>query len=82
MPKRTTKNQTQTIDLHLGKKLRLARMLRGLSMQNLGEQINVSHQQILKYEKASNRMSAALLHQISKVLEVKIQDFFHGLDKP
>lgn len=69
------------IDAHIGKKVTFFRKKAGISQQELAEQICVSHPQVQKYEKAINRISAATLYEIAKVLEVCILDFYEGLDE-
>ena len=65
------------IDAHIGKKIHELRIARGLSRQELGDQIGVTHQQCQKYEKGTNRISAGRLVLISKVLGKPI-DYFYG----
>ncbi len=67
------------IDLHLAKKLRQFRLSYGMSQDKLGELIGVTFQQIQKYEKAKNRISASRLFEIAQILERPIADFFSDL---
>ena len=67
------------IDVHVGGRLRLQRMIRGLSQEKLGEALGVTFQQIQKYEKGSNRIGASRLEQIARVLDVPPSFFFEGL---
>lgn len=73
--KRVTK-----IDCHVGKKLKLRRVNLGLSQQKLGELLNITFQQIQKYEKGVNRVSGGRLYELSKILEVPVSYFFEGID--
>lgn len=66
----------QTLDTHIGKRLRLQRTLAGLSQKNIGEAIGVTFQQIQKYERGVNRVSAALLFQFAKLFGVPVSYFF------
>lgn len=66
------------IDIQVGARLRLRRMLVGLSQERLGERIGLTFQQIQKYEKGTNRISASRMHQIADVLEVPVSYFFEG----
>jgi transcriptional regulator with XRE-family HTH domain len=65
------------IDTHIGKKMYELRIARGLSRQELGDKIGVTHQQCQKYEKGSNRISAGRLVLIAKVLGKPV-DFFYS----
>ena len=66
------------IDMHVGKRLRQRRSLLGLSQENLGEAVGVTFQQIQKYEKGSNRVSASKLADIAKFLNISVASFFEG----
>ena len=61
---------------HLGKKLRMRRLSLGLTQTKVAEAINVTFQQIQKYEKGTNGVSSARLMQISQFLKVPITYFF------
>jgi len=61
---------------HLGKKLRLRRLSLGLTQTKVAEAINVTFQQIQKYEKGTNGVSSARLMQISQFLKVPITYFY------
>ncbi|MFL5296289.1 MAG: helix-turn-helix domain-containing protein [Phenylobacterium sp.] len=67
-----------SIDLHLGKRLRHERRLRGWTQTSLGAAVGLRFQQIQKYECADNRMSAAMLWRLARALEVEVQQFFEG----
>jgi transcriptional regulator with XRE-family HTH domain len=82
-------------NVHLGKKLRMRRLSLGLTQTKVAEAINVTFQQIQKYEKGTNAVSSARLMQISQFLKVSIPYFYqdykdyrdlesadNGLDKP
>lgn len=68
------------IDTYVGRRLKEARLAEGLSQQELGERIGVSFQQVQKYERASNRLSASKLYLASQALNYSIPYFFDGLD--
>lgn len=74
------KRKTSSIDMHLGAKLRDARTFRHLSQTDLGDHLGLSFQQIQKYEEGDNRIAAATLHLFAKVLGIKPEWFFEGLD--
>ena len=63
-------------NIHLGKKLRMRRLSLGLTQTKVAEAINVTFQQIQKYEKGTNGVSSARLMQISQFLKVPITYFF------
>ena len=67
------------IDVHLGRRLRQARSAIGLTQQQFADRLGVSVQQLQKYERGSNRISASRLYQMSHVLDVSIPWFFEGL---
>ena len=64
------------IDAHVGSRVRLRRMLVGMSQERLGESMGLTFQQVQKYEKGANRIGASRLHQISKLLDVPVGYFF------
>jgi len=68
--------QPNPIDVHVGGRVRMRRILTGMSQEKLGEEIGLTFQQIQKYEKGSNRISASRLYQISRILNVPVQYFF------
>ncbi|MHA1524477.1 MAG: helix-turn-helix domain-containing protein [Alphaproteobacteria bacterium] len=69
------------IDQHVGGRVRLRRMLVGMSQEQLGEKLSLTFQQVQKYEKGANRISASKLWQISKILGVTVQFFYDGIDE-
>ena len=79
--KRKTKGIPDLVDKHVGKQLRNRRMLMGLSQEKLAEAVGVTFQQIQKYERGANRISASRLFSFSKVLNVSIDYFYIGLDE-
>jgi transcriptional regulator with XRE-family HTH domain len=64
------------IDKHVGSRVRMRRVLVGLSQEKLGDSLGVTFQQVQKYEKGTNRIGASRLQQISKVLGVPVSFFF------
>jgi len=64
------------VDAHVGSRVRLRRMLLGMSQERLGESMSLTFQQVQKYEKGVNRIGASRLFQISKILDVPVQFFF------
>ena len=67
------------IDIHVGTRLRLRRTLLGLSQETLGEAVGITFQQLQKYERGANRISASRLFNLSQVLGVPVSFFFEDL---
>lgn len=74
--------KSNPVDAHVGSRVRLRRMLVGLSQEKLGDQMGLTFQQIQKYEKGINRIGASRLYQLSQILEVPVQFFFEGAPSP
>ncbi len=68
-----------SVDIHLGRRLRIRRRILGLTQQQLAAACHVGFQQIQKYECAANRMSAARLWHLAEILEVPVTYFYDGL---
>lgn len=68
------------IDEHVGRRLRLRRTLIGMSQEELGKQLGLTFQQIQKYEKGANRISASRLVEIGRVLGVTPVFFFEDAE--
>jgi transcriptional regulator with XRE-family HTH domain len=66
-------------DTHVGKRVRMRRMMLGMSQTKLGEAVGLTFQQIQKYEKGANRIGAGRLQHIAHILHVQIPFFFEGL---
>jgi transcriptional regulator with XRE-family HTH domain len=66
------------VDRHVGSRVRMRRILNGMSQESLGEALGVTFQQVQKYEKGTNRIGASRLHQIASVLGVPIEFFYEG----
>jgi transcriptional regulator with XRE-family HTH domain len=73
------KKEPNFVDKHVGSRVRMRRMLIGMSQEKLGEALGITFQQIQKYEKGTNRISASRLQQIASVLGVTIGFFYEGL---
>ncbi|MDV6331245.1 helix-turn-helix domain-containing protein [Asticcacaulis sp. 201] len=70
--------QPNPVDVHVGTYIRVRRKFLGMSQGDLAKQINLTFQQIQKYERGTNRISASKLYQIAHVLHVPIISFFDG----
>ena len=64
------------IDAHVGSRVRLRRMLLGMSQERLGEQLGLTFQQVQKYEKGVNRIGASRLFELAQILGVPVQFFY------
>lgn len=67
------------VDAHVGRKLKQIRTLRRLSQTDVARKLNLSFQQIQKYEIGSNRIAASRLFELAQILEVPPSYFFDGL---
>lgn len=70
------------IDVHVGSRVRLRRMLVAMSQEKLGTRLGLTFQQVQKYEKGANRIGASRLYQISQILGVSVQFFFDDMPPP
>jgi len=68
------------VDAHVGRRLRVRRVLCGMSQTALADQLGITFQQLQKYESAANRISASRLWEITKILDVPIEWFFTDID--
>jgi transcriptional regulator with XRE-family HTH domain len=73
-----SKKSPNPVDRHVGSRVRMRRMLVGMSQEKLGDALGITFQQIQKYEKGTNRIGASRLHQIARVLGVPIEFFYEG----
>lgn len=67
------------VDIHVGKKIREARLVRGFTQSAVAKELGLSFQQLQKYETGYNRVSASKLFEISQLLNVTPAYFFEGL---
>jgi transcriptional regulator with XRE-family HTH domain len=65
-------------DKHVGSRVRMRRMMLGMSQEKLGDALGLTFQQVQKYEKGTNRIGASRLQQISHILQVPVEFFFEG----
>lgn len=76
---RSSGNRSRRIDQHVGERIRLRRTELGLTQEQLADALDVSYQQIQKYETGANRISAGRIFEIARKLGVDIGYFFNGL---
>ena len=72
------KKAPNPVDRHVGGRVRMRRMMLGMSQEKLGEALGLTFQQVQKYEKGTNRIGASRLQQISGILQVPVSFFFDG----
>jgi transcriptional regulator with XRE-family HTH domain len=72
------KKAPNPIDKHVGSRVRMRRMMLGMSQEKLGDALSLTFQQVQKYEKGTNRIGASRLQQISNILQVPVAFFFEG----
>jgi transcriptional regulator with XRE-family HTH domain len=68
------------VDLHVGMRLRLRRREMKVTQTDLAEHLGISFQQVQKYERGMNRLSASRLYEIAGILRVSVEYFFEGLE--
>jgi transcriptional regulator with XRE-family HTH domain len=73
---------SNVVDAYVGARLRMRRVMLGMSQGKLGQLLGVTFQQIQKYEKGSNRISASRLRQAAHALEVPVEYFYEGAPSP
>jgi transcriptional regulator with XRE-family HTH domain len=78
----TLRKPTDPIDKHVGTRVRMRRLMLGVSQTKLADALGLTFQQVQKYEKGVNRISASKLQQISEFLQAPIPLFFEGLPGP
>ena len=74
-----TRRDPNYIDVHVGSRIRMRRQIVSMSQEKLGELLGITFQQVQKYEKGSNRISASRLFYAAKILGVPVQAFFEDL---
>src|SRR3712207_3922396 len=76
---RKPKNVANEIDAHVGSRLRLRRLLLGVSQERLGDALGLTFQQIQKYERGANRIGASRLYDLARAFDVPIGYFFDAM---
>ncbi|WGF86533.1 helix-turn-helix domain-containing protein [Marinivivus vitaminiproducens] len=75
-------NTPHPIDVHVGRQVKLRRTSIGMSQERLGELLDLTFQQVQKYERGANRIGSSRLYAISRILDVPVSFFFSDLDVP
>ena len=68
------------VDIHVGGRVGLRRTLLGMRRTHLAEALNLTYQQVQKFESGNNRIAASRLYQLSRILDVPVGYFFEGLE--
>lgn len=76
---RKTRGKPTYIDVHVGQRVRQRRTLLGYSQERLADALNLTFQQVQKYERGANRVGAGRLYELSHALEVPVNYFFEEL---
>ena len=77
--KQTSRKGPHPIDIHVGSRVYLRRNLLGLTQETLAKAVGVTYQQLQKYERAVNRISASRLFNLSRALDVPVSFFFEDM---
>jgi transcriptional regulator with XRE-family HTH domain len=72
------KKTPEPTDRHVGSRVRMRRLMLGMSQTKLGDALQLTFQQVQKYEKGTNRIGASRLLQIADILQVPVEFFFEG----
>jgi transcriptional regulator with XRE-family HTH domain len=76
------KKSPNPTDKYVGSRVRMRRLMLGMSQEKLGERLGLTFQQVQKYEKGTNRIGASRLQHISQILKVPVSFFFEGVSGP
>ena len=77
--RRKARPRTTQIDVQVGSRVNQRRILCGFSLEGLARELGLSFQQVQKYERGTNRISASRIYQIGQVLKVPVGYFFEGI---
>jgi transcriptional regulator with XRE-family HTH domain len=66
------------VDKHVGSRVRMRRMILGMTQEKLGDALGLTFQQVQKYEKGANRIGASRLQHLSHILQIPVPFFFEG----
>ncbi len=69
------------VDIRVGERVRAQRLLSGMSQETFARMLGISFQQLQKYERGADRISASRLYRMAMILGVPIDDFFDHLDR-
>src|SRR3984957_4287425 len=77
VPEMSTK-APNPVDRYVGSRVRMRRIMLGMSQEKLGDALGLTFQQVQKYEKGTNRVGASRIQQISEILQVPVSFLFEG----
>jgi len=77
-----TDRHPNPVDLHVGARIRMRRKILGVSQERLADDLGLTFQQVQKYERGANRVSASKLYEIARSLQSSVSYFFEGLADP
>jgi transcriptional regulator with XRE-family HTH domain len=77
----TPRGRSTEVDAYVGARIRARRRMLGVTQEQLAEALGLTHQQIRKYERGLNRVSASKLYKTARILSVPMTYFFEGLDE-
>lgn len=81
MTDKLSSDMAHPVDLYVGARLRIRRKVLGFSQTQLAEALGITFQQIQKYERGANRISASKLYEAARLLQSPVSYFFEGLDE-
>jgi transcriptional regulator with XRE-family HTH domain len=81
MTEKPSADMAHPVDLYVGARLRIRRKVLGLSQTQLADALGITFQQIQKYERGANRISASKLYEAARLLQSPVNYFFEGLDE-
>jgi transcriptional regulator with XRE-family HTH domain len=79
MTKSRSRRKSQSFDHHIAARIRARRIVLGITQESLGKHLGVTFQQIQKYERGTNRISAGRLWQIAKLFNTPIEWFYDAM---
>jgi transcriptional regulator with XRE-family HTH domain len=79
MTRTVARDGPNPVDIHVGGRVRLRRTLLGMSQDKLAQALGLTFQQVQKYERGANRISASKLYQLSQILDVPVSFFFDDM---
>lgn len=82
MAKDDTEKTPNPVDLYVGGRIRMRRRTLGVSQEKLADDLGLTFQQVQKYERGANRVSASKLYEIARSLQTPVSFFFEGLSDP
>lgn len=79
MVTKVTRGGPHVVDLHVGRRVRARRKAVGLTLEALAGDLQITYQQLQKYETGANRISVSMLYDIARALQMPVEQFYGGL---